>query len=168
MITLLFRGLVLLWCYFLTLTLSKKSTGVFVCEFQENLPGQRNQLSQSAQGWGYSRDTRLPMSGKAWENQDRSVTNPRLHLMILRNQLLYSWHLQNLCIRWMWTGQRTVAWRPESRSLTQSKSDNLWTSVHHLRNTDPNRCLPHRTNRLSRLRKLMLWRHLMHYKIVQK
>ena len=101
MITLLFRGLVLLWCYFLTLTLSKKSTGLFVCEFQENLPGQRNQLSQSAQGWGYSRDTRLPMSGKAWENQDRSVTNSRLHLMILRNQLLYSWHLQNLCIRWV-------------------------------------------------------------------
>lgn len=78
------------------MTLSKKSTGL------------GNQPSQFAQGWGYSQDTRLPVSGKAWENQDRSVTNPRLHLMILRNQLLYSWHLQNLCIRWVWTGQRTV------------------------------------------------------------
>ena len=111
--------------------------------------------------------------GKAWENQDKLVTSPGFHLMTLRNQLLSSWHLQNLCRRCVWTGQRTLdlktwVWPSFGSSVTQGKSDNLWTSVHHPQNGDPNPCLQHPTRWLSRPTELVLWRHFMHYKVVQE
>lgn len=46
-----------LWCCFFSMTFSKKIVNFY--EIQENLPGQGNQPSQSAQAKGYFQDSRL-------------------------------------------------------------------------------------------------------------